>query len=475
MFKVWSPYAFHTDFNPIQIVRQCSYGWERGWAKQASVSPMLSEEFQNYRLAPDHTLVHLAPVAASEYYSSNVNGDGFKEETCKHAHRTFLAAHKFHEHDNQDSKKGTGRPVASAYNDKLHRIEILVDLDNKKNASILQDLEKGECPSWSMACKIDFDICNQCNNHATSPHGPGPQSDDPQELSRPKAGYCKCAKTMLGALLDNGSRVYVDNPHPHFFDISDVATPAEVIASTMRFRKAASASVPVGMGGNDLAVRMGLDAPLYTRVSQPSAMFRKLALGKKLAEMEKQIPVTVERFRNLTHGVPVKKPEHKTQVEDTTKSATPAQILAGLRAEGIILGLEEFAQLHKEASASVAISALPQIFAQLENRQLLADVAGDGTYDQHGTGWVPEPAAKLASALAPDLSLAEYHVKNRLISAENVKVATITPVDVTTDAPADRLLRKYAAYVLSELDNCGVDAQKLRCPLTALVGVVDSK
>jgi hypothetical protein len=483
MFKIWSPYGFNTDVDPFKIVRISSKGADRSWMKSASVSPLLqgilAGEFQNYKLAKDHTLVWLAPVAQSEWFSCNVNGDGFSKRACENFHETFLTGHNFREHDNQDPKKGFGRPVATAYNPEMGRIELLSDVDNTKNASVIEALENGRAVDWSMACRIDYDVCNvpECGNRATTPHGPGPKDASRQELDRPKPGYCKHAREMLGAILSDGHRVYVDNPHPYFFDCSQVATPAEVIARTMQFRKAASSKVVAGQSGADLAIAAGLETPLYITASLPSAFTRKAAIAQKLAEMEKRMPMEMTAWRSLAAGKPTISEESKKKIKEKTASETAT--LGAFRAQEIFLDLRTFSQVTKLASESTIEEAekhLPVLFTKLADRQLLTDAANDGTYDNCPVSPGNSASVKLASELAPELSLAAHHVRTRLIETEeSAPILASKNTPKIASVSADRLLRKYAAYVLSELTNCK-DAGELnvRMPLTVLSRAVAS-
>ena len=474
MHKVWSPYSFNHDFDPISIVPRHRRGVDASWMKQANSA--LQREFEDYDLQPGHTLIHLTPVVASELYSCNVNGDGFTKNACRNFHDTFLAAHKFLEHDNQDPQKGTGRPVKTAYNEKLARIELLVDIENAKNEQLLQKLASGKPADWSMACKIDWDECNYpgCGNRATSPKGP---CDQPADV--PSAGYCKHAKNMLGALLDDGHRVFVDNPHPHFFDISEVKTPAEVVARTMQYRKAASAATT--MGGAELAARMGLDGPLFTRVSLPHEFGPKLAIAQKLAEIEKQIPAgQAQHILSIAPGVPRSTNKTRTQVKELVKKCASIDlVLKALRAQEIILDISDFVaitgddpQLAKEAS-----EYMPRLFNYLNARALLHDTASNGTFDAVCGLRVPTAIEKIASEAAPDLSVEKMHVRKRLITSDGVNIGSFTVQSKEASGPMESLVRQYAAYLLSELavKMGSVNDVGSLLPLTALWRTVNYK
>lgn len=861
MFKVWSPYGFNTDFDPISIVRLHRRGVDAAWLKQASAADSIfGKEFDEYELEPGHSLIHLAPVAASEVYSCNVNGDGFKQAACRNFHETFLAANKFLEHDNQDPKKGTGRPVKTAYNEKLARIELLVDIVNKKNDNLLQKLASGQPVDWSMACaqhkntpvmtesgwapiakirlgdkvlthrsrfrrvtallrksytgrivhlkakgipiplaftgdhpfmamkrtavpvgvgaepvddiggrsldarwyrfrknnppkavldlmdwtqagdlqngdkgmivtgqrplrhpviedenfaqllgiymaegsygknqirfdihkddaartfipelceiiwgkrpsdhehqesdqartltlsnkkaqqhlakyigrrlkdkqippeitaasrrvqswfvgrwldgdgwydekgahwsiaklhlalelrdlllrlgmaasiyrikhsieqdsysnnyeytvnlpqadakllspfssklnkvdrwrisqrgksaiqpagdgravctfvdvqdsfveneivydisveddesfvaagvvvhncKIDYDECNVpgCGNRATSPHGPCDQSPEV-----PSPGYCKHAKNGLGALLDDGHRIFVDNPHPHYFDISETGMPAEVLARTMQYRKAASVGACTTSGA-DFAAQLGLGGPIVTRASLPTEFKTKLSAAEKIAEIEKQIPMGgVQEFKYVVAGTPKPDDATRTKVKDVTKKcASPDALFRALRDEGVILDIVDFAAVTDEPNEVVVKAAafMPMLFSYLNSRSLLHDTASNGTFDNVTGSRIPEAVVKTAKELAPNLSLEPMHVRHRLIEADTVKVGSF---DIPSEEPSgqvETLMRKYAAYILSEVaakNSLTFNRLNVLLPLTALSRVVN--
>ena len=477
MFKAWSPYGFDTGFDPVQLVPMHSRGVDRGWSKSASTSSALDEVFKNYKLAAGHSLIHLSPVVASEVYSCNVNGDGFTKKACRNSHDTFLAANKFLEHDNKDPSKGTGRPVHTAYNEKLARIELLIDIVNEKNDRLLEKLASGQPGEWSMACRIDYDQCNVCGNMATSPKGP---CDQPANV--PSAGYCKHASQMLGALTKEGHRVFVDNPHPHFFDISEVGTPAEVIARTMQFRKAAGlGGFTTAIGGAALAAQLGLDGPLVTRASLPREFRAKLAIANKLAEIEKQIPMgEVQDYRLIAAGVPKVTPASRAKVKDVAeKCSSVNQALMAFRNEGIILDLTDFAAVTGEANDVVmkAAAFMPRLFGYLKIKSLLHDTASNGTFDVLSESYVPAAVKYAAGAVAADLSFNKLNVRSRLVETGNVKVGSFDIPSKELSGLGETLARKYAAYLLSEIAEKSArhDQSRILLPLTALWRVVNYK
>lgn len=471
MYKVWSPYGFSWYDDPIKIVRFTSRGIDRTWVKSANAG-CFATEFDNIQLAPNHTLIHIAPTADYEKYSCNVNGDAFERHENIARHHTFLKGAAFREHDHDDVSRSFGQPVASAYNDAVNRTEILVDVDNTKNASVIENLEAGRMVKWSMSCRVPYDICNVpgCGNKATSRVGPCDQSAD-----IPSPGYCKHASNQLGAILKNGHRVAVLNYKPTFFDISQVGMPAEVLAISLGFRKAASAGestpVPYGMSGTELAYTLGLDKPLYIEASLPSDFALKLAMARKMAEMEKEVHGEVG-YKDIAAGVPESGATVIKKLRDNKVDVNKA--MCALRKKNAMMSLDQFVYLTGITSEEKLASArklLPNLFTYLNSKSLLSDVANDGTFDTY-SGF-DKNASAIAEELAPRLSLDNTHVIRRMMTAPTVIFpAAISGVEV--DAETENVLRKYAAYQLSELV-AAKNASNSQPVLTVLMRIVNCK
>ena len=472
MYKIWSPYGWEFDFLPVSEVRMTRSGVDSTWSKQASVAPIFDGVFEEYPLQKGHTLLWVAPVAALEKFSCNVNGDSFSKKACQDYHHTFLTAHKFMEHANDDPSKGTGRPVASAYNEKMARIEILVDIENDKNPLAMQKIANGEPIDTSMACRVDYDVCSICGNKATHREGPMPDENNPDELNTPGAGYCKHARYALSQFLDDGRRVYVDNPHPNFFDISEVKTAAEVIARTMRLRKAASRGTTVS--GAELAAEAGFNRPLYVKAALPNRYRNKLQLGNKLAQIEKQIPGQAMEVGTLARALP----RFSQVLRKTLKksSSRPTGVQGILDETGIILGLRDFAQLienYPESTIKQAQSRLGDLFTSLASANLLADVCNNGTYDNPPETFDLE-LKKVARDSVKEASIFPDAIRERTVLGEQVTIKKAKNVGVA-DPQSDQLLQKYAAYLLATLTSGTMNEyHKLAAPMTVVRLMVES-
>lgn len=179
-----------------------------GFTKVASES---LEYAKSVTPTPGKTKILVLAMGSSEYYGPNRNGDGFREAELKKHHHTFKTnAHVFRSHVNKDPAKSIGRVIESFYNDDMHRVELILELDNDLAASEVSKIKQGKDIAVSMGCRIKYDVCSICGNKAPT-----------------RAEYCKHLKYEMGDIYPDGRIVYADNPKPNFFDISIVVRPAD--------------------------------------------------------------------------------------------------------------------------------------------------------------------------------------------------------------------------------------------------------
>lgn len=124
---------------------------------------------------PENGKTHLLLLAlgGEETYGPNRNGDGFPErpvaarnksvgrpywvkpgeELTKH-YQSFETnpAHVFKHHSNQDPSKASGIVKKAFWNPRMHRVELLVVIDNEKDAEWVQRVNDGEHVPVSMGC-----------------------------------------------------------------------------------------------------------------------------------------------------------------------------------------------------------------------------------------------------------------------------------------------------------------------------------
>jgi hypothetical protein len=195
--------------------------------------------------------LHINAMGAGEYWSANKNGDWFPEENLKQYYKTFETspAHVFRHHINKDPAKAIGKVLLAIYNDRMHRVELVAEVDKSLGSDIEDRISMGDFPLTSMACKTPYDVCSICGNKAHT-----------------RQDYCTHLRSDLGQLLPDGRRVMALNVGPlKFFDISIVIRPADVTSGILQ--KVASEEV---VGSAELA-------ELEEIGETKQASFRKLA------------------------------------------------------------------------------------------------------------------------------------------------------------------------------------------------------
>lgn len=170
------------------------------------------------KLQPNDKYFYCLVVAlgAGEYWGPNRNGDYFPEEELKKAYKTFEDAHVFRLHENKDPSKAYGKVIKTFWNDRMTRVELVIQVERHKAQDILERLLNNEPVDVSMGCKVEYDICSICGHK-----------------SKTRAEYCDHLKHHMNEILEDGRRVYAINPNPKFFDISFVRRGADPTAKVL--------------------------------------------------------------------------------------------------------------------------------------------------------------------------------------------------------------------------------------------------
>jgi len=238
--------------------------------KQASSSAVTENLLRDNMPDDDHFMVHLIAMGDGENYGQNRNGDYWPKEANQKYHDTFVTkGHFFREHNNRDPKEALGIVKASAHNDEMSRIELVIHGDKKKAEEEYELAKEGKALSFSMSARVPYDVCNVCGNKATK-----------------SANYCEHLKGRMNQYVPEFQKfAYAINDKPTFFDISRVANPADRIAHYLEYgfsddlKKAASA--PGLIFSDELAAAEGVCLP---NVAGFSDRFRQDILEKLAAE-----------------------------------------------------------------------------------------------------------------------------------------------------------------------------------------------
>ncbi len=182
-----------------------------------SYSPELQEKILQLEPKEGKTYALCNAMTAYEYFGPNRNNDAFEDEVLKRTHKTFEKAGVYVHHKNKDQSKSLGRVLFAFYNDKMKRVELLLELDDEKASEIVKKLKDGNLLAVSMGSKNPYDVCSICG-----------------KKSKNRNEYCDHLKKMMGKILPNGKKVFAFNPHPNFFDISFVTIPADRTAGIIK-------------------------------------------------------------------------------------------------------------------------------------------------------------------------------------------------------------------------------------------------
>ena len=182
----------------------------------------------NIQPTPGKTYILVLAMGASEFYGPNRNGDAFRESELIKTHKTFETnAHVYKSHVNKDPAKSYGKVVKSFYNKDMHRVELILEIDNAKAPDIVDKVNSGRSVAVSMGCKIKYDVCSICGNKAPT-----------------RAQYCTHLRNELNKIYPDGRIVAADNPNPKFFDISIVWRPADKTGYMLKKVASSSESGP---------------------------------------------------------------------------------------------------------------------------------------------------------------------------------------------------------------------------------------
>lgn len=227
---------------------------------------------------PGKTAMLLNAMGAEETYGPNRNGDGFPEfpvpargkiasagrrwfvppgEELTHHYASFETnpAHTFAHHANRDKAKASGVVKKAFWNPRMHRVELLVSVDDQKDPEWVKRASDGEFVPVSMGCRIKRDVCARCGNEAPT-----------------RADYCDHVKFAMNNVDSNGFKDYVHNPSPDFFDISRVFRPADRTGYTLK--KVADAG----------SIRLSADLGAIS-----DALAYKSSASQKLSDIDKVI------------------------------------------------------------------------------------------------------------------------------------------------------------------------------------------
>ncbi|CAK0744946.1 conserved hypothetical protein [Gammaproteobacteria bacterium] len=145
MIKFTSNNDFDFGVESVSLIRDVS----KDLTKRASAKDLLK-----YEKTPNQEDLHIIALGAYEGTGRNRNNDQFREKYCRENHHTFTkanrAVHRHHKNKPTDPKYGNIK--ASAYNEAMKRVELVIGLDKDAAADILEEQERTGNTNYSMAC-----------------------------------------------------------------------------------------------------------------------------------------------------------------------------------------------------------------------------------------------------------------------------------------------------------------------------------
>lgn len=349
--------------------------------------PQIEQYIRTAEGTPGKTTLLIDAMGAGEFYGSNVNGDYFSRAALEHkgrdyGHETFMHyAYPFRHHVNKDPARAYGdKVILASYDPHMHRVLLIVRIDDKKCRDILDDMEQGNYADVSMGAKVPFDRCSICGNKAKS-----------------RGQYCPHLRYQMNKILQDGRRVFAHNDYPKFFDISFVTIGAEKASHVLK--KVAGVAVP----------------EIISSAKAAEIHYGKLAQDKK-ADIEKDVPsqpaaniqgattadkAKMNTFMAQAGQVKAQEPELPPQVLDQLGGFPLRKILGTIAAMGIDLRPQEFQRiiLVKQGAAALA--------DQLESRRLVFDESNPGPMPAWGNEIAnlgsDDVSEKVAMVIAPFL------------------------------------------------------------------------
>ncbi len=385
-------------------------------------SPRLLPEVAKYiaglRPQKDSIYVLVNAMGALEYYGSNVNGDGFTEESLIHApdtwkgvpafdrelaktwpygYPTFYGAHPYAHHRNKDASRAFGEVEFAGWNASMKRVELVTRVDKDKcdqfgGTGTWDKLHRGEFPDVSMGTKVPFDTCSICLDWKR--YRAAQATFDPKRhhsagmavlevhkkhpirgVSITRKDYCDHALKMMNKILPDGRKVFVYNDYPKFFDISFVFIGADRTAKVMlkiagderKYWSVGSAEMAEKLGYHETAGGLLMPSDDQEKTASVEDDSLKIAfIGKRAATKQGEMTKNVVPSHFAGKAVPMLTREEKDlpkSVIDTLGSSPLESSLSTPTALGIVLRPREFQRI---------------ILIQI-GRQDLAD-----RYDRHG-------------------------------------------------------------------------------------------
>lgn len=467
-------------------------------------------------LYPGDIPMHAIAIGATEGYGCNRNGDGFDEATCIKQAWTFMSrplkdytkeahngARYYRHHQNKHPPTSYGYVKLAAYNPRMRRIELLIIGNGTKEAadrngglvmldSTQQKLAGDGDLAWSMACKVAYDVCQNCFNKAATRDN----YCTADNCINPHDGFrglgCQTGLTKVAA---TGRQQYVENPNALYFDFSEVIRPADRTAYggiASYLQKAASENyVP---GGAELAESYrrhngyGFDfswTPCQDKVAYQVQLARNLA---ELEQILEQSPTDYDYAAARTFA-PTMQPSVDLSHLGKAGTSKMASGLKALAERNVLLSLVDFLKLasgadgEKLANYTATVSRhLPGIYNRLVAASDLNSQIRQSVFQPAWEGLPSRAQRDFAEKLAETRSLSPIRIQERVQRSAIRQLGqpglairydgSLRNKTASVDEAGEYLARQFAFYKLAFLAARPVNYTQL--PLTARLCVLQN-
>lgn len=473
-----SGYDDSGNFPVASIIPQFGGGLDRDTLKKrASIFDAVYDTFER---KPKHTYIHLISVAAGEYYGPNsradfYNGDSYEHELSQPEegrpkvivlkrglagthNKTFMengAAYTEH-FSSLDGAEPQGYIVRAAINPEMHRGELIIGVETDKWAEDIHKLESGTPMKFSIGASAPYDICSVCGR-----------------VARKESDHCDHYKNMPGAVLADGSQVYVISDNCVFHDISRVKTPAEKIAFSIR--KVASAGYtrfePVGPANLNVVRSLCKTASAVRRFDNlcKLAAIEKEIIAQATADGLDTNLIRLFRKRRTTKGCR-KTASGADSLRKFLDFANDKKVLGACCRNKYVLSPEEFIDLLVPAEiragygidAEALRSRIPGIFKTILHSDSADTICEDTAYDSLGDDCAPSLVSRVGEYCRENSvgdvvgslldSILESDDLKRSGKDIIIKVSTKKLAD-----PTQALAEEYASYLMSAADRVPLD------------------
>jgi hypothetical protein len=265
-------------------------------------SPEISSFVTSMTRKPELYYTLINAVGSYEVWGPNGNGDAFPRSGLMHkslptdkgtsedyGYKTFeYYANFFKNHVNKPDSPKFGEVIFSHYNPTLERVELIVGLFSDKAKDIIDKIENGENIAVSMGTKVPYDVCSIC-----------------QHKAKTRAEYCEHASKYMNAIVDKdlaekwsiklkkiiqvGSKVFVFNDYPKFFDISHIYIGADRTAFSLgKIASQNYVNIPFQLS-SEVAEAYSMDDAWFNKIADVKTSQDKFALIDKGSSIIKPI------------------------------------------------------------------------------------------------------------------------------------------------------------------------------------------